>query len=126
MTDDRFPRDTDDSPDNLDGDDDEGDDFVEAVFIGSPPRLTDDRYRLDQLFLAWAWGAHYRDWDAAVRVYARAVRGLAGAGLIERRTIRRRSGPTHHGFVLTADGRDALQALSGAWIADRRVNSEAD
>ena len=55
----------------------------------------------------------------AVCVLARALRGLEEAGLIERRTIRRADGPTHHGFVLTEDGEEALRALSGDWILSR-------
>jgi hypothetical protein len=97
------------------------DDFVEAVFIGPRRQETNDPYDLGELFLAWAWGSGYRDWDAAVRVLARALRGLAEAGLIERRTIRRVSGPTHHGFVLTEDGQEVLRALSGDWITDTRA-----
>jgi hypothetical protein len=126
MTDDRFPSDQGDSPDECDTDNDDGEDFVEAVFIGSRPRVSADRYDLEQLFLAWAWGAHYRDWKTAVRVLARALRGLSEAGLIERRTIRRRSGQTHHGFALTADGYEGLQALAGDWIRDRRSNGDDD
>jgi hypothetical protein len=96
------------------------DDITRAIFIGPPRQATGDPYDLSQLFLAWAWGARYRNWNAAVRVLARALRGLSEAGLIERRTIRRASGETHHGFVLTEDGRDALHALEGDWIKDRR------
>jgi hypothetical protein len=96
------------------------DDLVEVVFIGPRRQKTNDPYDLGELFLAWAWGSGYRDWNAAVGVLARALRGLAEAGLIERRTIRRVSGPTHHGFVLTEDGHEVLRALSGDWIADTR------
>lgn len=114
-------------PDNLNPDADdpelpepieEEDDYVEAVFIGARRPTTTDPYDLGRLFLGWAWGSGYRDWNAGVRALARALRGLAEAGLIERRTIRRVSGPTHHGFVLTDDGQEALRALSGDWITD--------
>ena len=126
MTDYRFPSDPDDSPDECDTNIDDAEDFVEAVFISSRPPASSGGYDLEQLFLAWAWGAGYRDWDTAVRVLARALRGLSEAGLIERRTIRRRSGQTHHGFVLTADGHEALQALAGDWIRERRSNGGDD
>lgn len=126
MSDDRFPPDQDDSPDECNTDDDGGEDFVEAVFIGSGPLVPADRYDLEELFLTWAWGAHYRDGKTAVRALARALRGLSEAGLIERRTVRRGSGQTHHGFILTADGVEALQALAGDWIRDRRSNGDND
>ncbi len=116
---------TDKSPDSLNpdaGDSEliEEEAFVQAVFI-EPPRITTDPYDLGELFVDWAWWGGYNDWNAGVRALARALRGLAEAGLIERRTIRRVSGPTHHGFVLTEDGQEALRALSGAWISDARV-----
>lgn len=91
---------------------------MEATLIGPRRSTTTDPYDLRQLFLTWGWGSGYRDWNAGVRALARALRGLAEAGLIERRTIRRPSGSTHHGFVLTEDGQEALQALSGDWISD--------
>ena len=97
------------------------DDYVEAIFIGPRRRTSTDPYDLGELFLGWAWGSGYRDWNTGVLALARALRGLAEAGLIERRTVRRRSGPTHHGFVLTEDGQEALRALSGDWITDARV-----
>ena len=102
---------------------DEADDFVEAALAGPRRQTTSDPYDLGELFLAWAWGSGYRNWDAAVRVLARGLRGLHEAGLIERRTIRRRSGPTHHGFVLTEDGHEVLRALSGDWIPDPIVKA---
>ena len=98
--------------------------FVQAVFIGPPRRITTDPYDMGELFVDWAWWGGYRDWNDGVRALARALRGLAEAGLIERRTIRRVSGPTHHGFVLTEDGQEALRALSGDWIGDARIGTK--
>jgi hypothetical protein len=78
---------------------------------------TSDRYDLARLFMEWAWNARFpADWDDAVRVLARTLRGLEASGLIERRTIRRVGHPTHHGFVLTALGHEAVNALSGEWM----------
>jgi hypothetical protein len=78
-----------------------------------------ERYDLEQLFLEWAWSAGFPSgWTQAVRSLARSARGLERAGLIERRTIRRVGHPTHHGFVLTDLGREALVALSGDWISE--------
>lgn len=95
---------------------------IEAVLIGPARQPTTDPYNLGQLFLEWAWGTTpmSRDWNAATRVLARALRGLSEAGLIERRTVRRNTGETHHGFVLTEDGHEALRALAGDWIEDAR------
>ena len=67
---------------------------------------------------AWAWEAGHRNWNDAVRTLARTLRGLERIGLIERRTIRRPGAPTHHGFVLTDEGREAVSALSGDWIEE--------
>ena len=97
------------------------DDHVVAVFIESRRRTATDRYDLEALFVGWAWESGYRDWNAAVRALARALRGLAAVGLLERRTIRRVAGRTHHGFALTQDGQEALRALSGDWIEDARA-----
>jgi len=58
------------------------------------------------------------DWTDAVRSLARTLRGLTALGLIERRPIRRPGRATHHGFVLTAKGREAVGALSGDWIKE--------
>ena len=114
-------------PDAFDNDDGEDEDFVEAVFIG-PARATTggsrDSYDLGWLFLCWAWEAGYRDWAQGVRALARALRGLERTGLIERRTIRRAGRPTHHGFVLTDEGREAVTALSGEWIKEVDPNAE--
>lgn len=87
-----------------------------AILIGPPTSPSGDRYDLEQLFLAWAWGAKFGSWEQAVRVLGRALRGLEEAGLIERRTIRRGRGRVHHGFALTADGQEAIEALRGDWI----------
>lgn len=95
-----------------------------AILIGPPRPASGDPYDLEQLFLAWAWGAKFRSWDDAVRVLGRALRGLEETGLIERRTIRRGRGRVHHGFALTADGQEAIEALRGDWI--RRSESERD
>jgi hypothetical protein len=81
---------------------------------------TGDPYDLERLFLEWAWSTGIREWQAAVRVLARTLHGLEGAGLIERRTVRRAGRTTHHGLVLTDLGRVALDALSGEWIKNRR------
>jgi hypothetical protein len=101
--------------DNIDDDE-----FVEAIFVGGPrgtaagaPGQLDD---LSWLFLCWAWESGYRDWTQGVRALARALRGLERTGLIERRSIRSPGRPTHHGFILTNEGRAAVKALSGAWL----------
>jgi hypothetical protein len=92
-------------------------DEVTRVILTGPPRpASGDRYDLEQLFLAWAWSAKFGSWKNAVRVLGRALSGLEEAGLIERRTIRRGPGRVHHGFVLTADGQEAIEALRGDWI----------
>jgi DNA-binding PadR family transcriptional regulator len=76
---------------------------------------------MERLFLEWAWFTRVPGgWQAAVRVLAHTLHGLEGAGLIERRTMRRAGRATHHGFVLTDLGREALDALSGEWIKDRQ------
>jgi hypothetical protein len=123
MSDNSFPDDL--NPEPADPELPEQDDSVEAIFIGPPRQRTGDPYDLGELFLGWAWGSGYRDWNTAVRVLARALRGLVETGLIERRTIRRISGPTHHGFVLTEDGEKALRALSGDWITNPRPERNA-
>jgi hypothetical protein len=109
-------------PDAFENNDADDDDLVEAVFIAAPSRATTDGprdpYDLEWLFVCFAWEAGYRDWTQGVRALARALRGLERTGLIERRTIRRAGRPTHHGFVLTEDGREAVTALSGAWIKE--------
>ena len=76
-------------------------------------------YDLEQLFVEWAWHVSvHRDWDEAVRVLARALRGLERAGLIERRTIRLPGHKPHHAVRLTPLGKEALVALRGDWIDD--------
>jgi hypothetical protein len=97
----------------------QSDEVTTAILIGPPRPASGDRYDLEQLFLAWAWGAQFGSWKNAVRVLGRALRGLEQAGLIERRTIRRGHGRVHHGFVLTADGQEAIEALRGDWIRSR-------
>ena len=90
---------------------------TQAVFVGAR-RNTTDRYALDDLFLEWAWNTGIRDWDVAVRILAGVLKGLERSCLIERRTIRRCGRPTHHGFVLTDLGHEAVRALSGDWIEE--------
>lgn len=123
MTDRSFPDDL--NPEPADPELIREDDLVEAIFIGPPRQPTADPYDLGELFLGWSWGSGYRNWNNGVRALARALRGLTEAGLIERRTIRRVSGPTHHGFVLTEDGEKALRALSGDWISNARAERNA-
>jgi hypothetical protein len=96
----------------------EDDDLVEAVITTPRQAPTSEPCDLGWLFTCWAWESGYRDWDRAVRVLARTLRGLERTGLIERRTIRRAGQPTHHGFVLNPEGREAVVALSGDWIEE--------
>jgi hypothetical protein len=106
-------------PDHIDAADDP-DDWVEAVFIsrqsGSTSNHPRDPYDLGWLFLCWSGHAGYGDWKDGVYALARALRAFERIGFIERRTIRRPGRPTHHGFVITDRGRDAVVALSGDWI----------
>jgi len=115
VTDQQNPDDPISNPLDPDGDDDS----VEALFI-SPAHTRSDRspdpYDLGWLFLCWSWEAGYRSWNDGLRALVRALRGLEKLGLIERRRIRRVGRHTHHGFVLTDEGRDAVAALSGEWI----------
>jgi hypothetical protein len=64
------------------------------------------------------WESGFRDWNHAVRALARTFRVLERTGPIERGTVRRSGAPTHHGFVLTDEGRQAMIALSGDWIKE--------
>ena len=90
-----------------------------AMFYGPRRQPTGDPYDLERLFLEWAWFTQVAGgWPGAVRLLARALRGLQGAGLIERSRVRRHGHATHHGFVLTDLGQEALQALSGDWVKD--------
>ena len=73
---------------------------------------------LSWLFIGWAWYAGHRDWNRSLRALATTLRGLERCDLIERRRVRRPNAPTHHGFVLTERGRDAVKALSGNWIEE--------
>jgi hypothetical protein len=94
------------------------DDVVAAVITTPRQAPAPDPYDLGWVFTCWAWESGYRDWDRAVRALARTLRGLARTGLIERRTIRRSGKSTHHGFVMTDEGRRAVDALSGDWIEE--------
>jgi DNA-binding PadR family transcriptional regulator len=93
------------------------DDLTVAIFRGPRKEPTGDRYDMEQLFSEWCWGTGIGSWKDGVRLLARALRGLEEAGLIERRTIRRGPGRTHHGFTLTPLGEEALKALRGDWLA---------
>ena len=109
------------NPLDRNGDDNIDDDqFVEVIFIGGPrgtaTGVPTQPYDLSWLFLCWAWESGYRDWTQGVRALARALRGLERTGLIERRSIRSPGRPTHHGFILTEEGRAAVKALSGDWL----------
>jgi hypothetical protein len=91
-----------------------GDGTTIAVFFG--PRRTRPKTvadRLDRLFLEWAWFTHHHDWMPAVRTLARGLRGLEGAGLVERRRARGSDGRPLHLLELTPLGRSALLLLSG-------------
>lgn len=89
-----------------------------AILITGLTESCGERYELGALFVSWASHAGYVDWTDAVRSLARTLRGLTALGLIERRPIRRPGRATHHGFVLTAKGREAVGALSGDWIKE--------
>ena len=94
-------------------------DLVETVI--TMPRqspLAGDRYDLGWLFTCWLWESGLGDWNRGVRALARTLRGLERIGLIERRTLRRPGTLTHHGFVLTDAGQEAVTALSGDWIEE--------
>ena len=64
-----------------------------VIFVAPQGTPSNERYALEHLFVAWAWNARFPDgadgWNGAVRALARSLKGLEGAGLIERRTIRR-------------------------------------
>jgi hypothetical protein len=110
-------------PDDIDAADDP-DDWVEAVFIerphGSTAHHLRDPYDLGWLFLRLSWEARYRHRKDGLRALARALRAFERIGFIERRTIRRPGRPTHHGFIITDEGRDAVGALSGDWIGGQQ------
>ena len=96
-----------------------GETFV--VFIPRAKTRPTEPYDLAQLFLEFAWSARCRDgWPGAVRVLARPLRGLKGAGLIECRTLRRSGHPAHYGFVLTPLGSEAVKGLSRDWIEEAK------
>ena len=87
-----------------------------VIYVG---QRSGERYDLSLLFAEWEWYAGYRALpNASVRVLARVLKRLAGAGLIERRRVRRRGRSTLHLFELTALGREAVEALSGRWIKE--------
>jgi hypothetical protein len=94
------------------------DDVVQTVICTPRQSPTNDRYDLGWLFTCWVWESGFCDWNHALRALARTLRGLERISLIERRTVRRAGAPTHHGFVLTDDGHQAVIALSGAWIEE--------
>jgi hypothetical protein len=88
-----------------------------AILITGSARGADERHDVEGLFLDWAWNVDFcRDWNGAVRLLARALRGLERAGLIERRTIRRQGHRPHHAIRLTPLGDEALVALRADWI----------
>jgi hypothetical protein len=93
--------------------------LVEAI-ITTPGETGTAPYDLAWLFTCWAWEAGFRDWQTALRVLARVLRGLERSGLVERRAVRRAGQLTHHGFVLTDAGREAVTALSGHWIEEAK------
>lgn len=95
------------------------DDRVEAIFIDRRAP-TSDPYDLGWLFLCWGWESGYGSWEDGLRSLARTLRGLEKVGLIVRRRIPRDGRPTHHGFVLTEEGHEAVNALSGDWIREGR------
>ena len=85
-----------------------------AIFVGTKrtrPKTLGDR--LGELFLEWAWGARHRDWEGGVRTLARTLKGLGGAGLIERQRVRGDDGQPLHLVRLTPLGQQALALLSG-------------
>ena len=69
--------------------------------------------RLGELFLEWAWATRHRDWERAMRTLARTLKGLEGAGLIERQRVHGEGGETLHLVRLTALGEFAVALLSG-------------
>jgi hypothetical protein len=96
------------------------DSVVPTVISTARQSPSSDRYDLGWLFTCWVWESGCRDWNHAVWALARTLRGLERIGVIERRTVRRAGAPTHHGFVLTDEGRQAVIALSGDWIEESR------
>jgi hypothetical protein len=98
-------------------------DVVQTVICTPRQSPTSDRYDLGWLFACWVWESGCRDWNHALRALARTLRGLERIGVIERRTLRRAGAPTHHGFVLTHEGRQAVSALSGDWIEEAGESS---
>jgi len=85
-----------------------------AIFVGpnlARPKTLGDR--LGELFLEWAWATRHRDWEAAVRTLARTLKGLEGAGLINRHRARGVDGQPLHLVRLTELGQRALSLMSG-------------
>jgi hypothetical protein len=75
--------------------------------------------RLSHLFLHVAWESGHPRWESAVRTVARMLRGLAGAGLIERQRISAADGRAVHLIRVTALGQEALRLLEGRGPLDR-------
>jgi hypothetical protein len=75
--------------------------------------------RLSYLFLHIAWESGHPRWESAVRTVARMLRGLEGAGLIERQRISAADGRAVHLIRVTALGQEALRLLEGRGALDR-------
>jgi hypothetical protein len=85
-----------------------------AIFVGTKrtrPKTLGDR--LGELCLEWAWATGHRDWEAGVRTLARTLKGLDGAGLIERHRVHGDDEQPLHLLRLTPLGQQALALLSG-------------
>ena len=65
---------------------------------------------LEWLFTCWCWEAGYRDWEDGVRGLARVLRGLERIGFVARARFRERA--HRHTFVLTDEGREALEVFA--------------
>ena len=85
-----------------------------AIFFGpkrNRPKAVS--VRLDRLFLEWAWATRHEEWTQAVRTLARTLKGLEGAGLIERERVRGDDGQPLHLLRPTERGKRALALLGG-------------
>lgn len=85
-----------------------------AIVVGAKrtrPKTLGDR--LGEMFLEWSWATGYRDWEAGVRILARTLKGLEGAGLIERQRVRGDDDQPVHLARLTPLGLRALSLLDG-------------